>query len=128
MVVIREDYDGLFHPDSTSSLQTLANEHCAGNFQQLSKDLNSFFQGISSDVPRLEYKPIQTDPVPKAYIITVSDVEKCLMRIEIIKAIGPDYIPNWVLRDCAPLLVPHLHAYSTRALEKATYQLCESLP
>ena len=46
------------------------------------------------------------------------------MRIEIIKAIGPDYIPKWVLRDCAPLLVPHLHAYSTRALEKATYQLC----
>ena len=33
-------------PDSISSLRTLANEHCAGDFQQLTKDLTSFFQGI----------------------------------------------------------------------------------
>ena len=95
-------------PDSKSSLQTLASEHYAGDFQQLSNDLNLFFQEISSDLPRLEYKPKQTDPVPNAYIITVSDVEKRLMNIKINKAIGPDDIPNWVLRDCVSLLAPPL--------------------
>ena len=36
----RKTMVGSSTPDSTSSLQTFANEHCAGNFQQLSNDLN----------------------------------------------------------------------------------------
>ena len=49
-------------------------------------------------------KPInRTDILPK-YIISEDDVYKKLPRTHISKSPGPDGIPSWVLKLCAPIL------------------------
>ena len=44
------------------------------------------------------------------YVIDVDQVEKRLMKINVYKAQGPDFIPNWILRDFAPFIVQPLMA------------------
>ena len=54
--------------------------------------------------------PIQSAPitVPDAFIISPEAVQRKLAMIKVHKAIGPDLIPNWVLRDLAPTLTAPL--------------------
>ena len=38
------------------------------------------------------------------FTTSVSDVERELMKVHTDKAVGPDSVPNWVIRDCAGIL------------------------
>ena len=74
-----------------------------GNYDLFVDKLNNFFIGISTSLPKLDYSP---EPISNSqeFFITKDDVEKRLMSTKLKKSIGPDQIPNWVLRDCAPLI------------------------
>jgi hypothetical protein len=63
---------------------------------------------VSGDLPSLNLVfELDKTTVPDKYIISVQNVEKALMAINLNKAIGPDQIPNWCLRDFAePLSRP----------------------
>ena len=89
---------------SSSALQSLANSKSNGDIQLLADKINSFFQSISNDLPPLQAKPTTTHDVPSQFIVSVENMELCLSQIKIHKAPGPDGVPNWVLRDFAPIL------------------------
>ncbi len=67
--------------------------------------INKTFQSIGSYLSTISYpEPPTESEVPVQYIISVQDMEKCLMRIKISKAPGHDGVPNWVPQDFAPVL------------------------
>ena len=91
---------------SNHALQSLANKQCNGDMAALADKINAFFESISSDLPPLPPSKPQTElpEIPDRYIIRVQDMEKQLSSIKLRKAPGPDGVPNWVLRDFAPIL------------------------
>ena len=96
----------------SNNLTGLANTVCDGDMQQLASKINSAFQAVSDDMRPLmpedyhrDRQSIQ-DPIPDRYIISTADVTLSLSRINTRKAIGPDAIPNWVLKSCALCLAP----------------------
>ncbi len=91
---------------SDESLKGLANDLCEGDYKILANKINNVFHSVSSDLPRLDASslPPACEFVPDQYIISLQEVEKKLMDTNVQKAIGPDYIPNWVLRDLAGLI------------------------
>ncbi len=90
---------------SNSALQSIANLKCDGNINTLAEIINESFQSISIDLPKIPHpQPLEASHVPDKFIISVTDMEKCLMCINIRKTPGPAGVPNWVLRDFAPNL------------------------
>ena len=87
-----------------AEMQTLANRTCKGNIELLADKINEFLVSVSSSLPRLyEDHPvfnIESD-VPDDYIISVITTEEALSRIKSNKAMGPDNVPGFVLRDNA---------------------------
>ena len=80
---------------SNNALQSLANLKCNGDLNILVETINKNFQSISSDLPTIPHpQPLAESEVPAKYIISVHDMEKCLMGIKIHKAPGPDGVPN----------------------------------
>ena len=93
---------------SNSKLQGLANTACEGNLQELTTQINSFFESVTADFqPVTPREVIHIAPdcsVPERFTITVSDVEKQLSRLNTNKASGPDGVPAWFLKEYAELL------------------------
>ncbi len=91
-----------------NNLQGLANTLHEGDMDKLADNINASFQGVSADMtaltPHESFTVGNSYHVPDIYIISVSKVEKQLMNTKTNKAIGPDNIPNWILRDLAPLI------------------------
>ena len=50
------------------------------------------------------------DEIPADYVISVMTTEKALQQIKVNKAVGPDNVPAWVLRDNASTLAAPLTA------------------
>jgi len=50
----------------------------------------------------------------------VDQVEKRLMNINVYKAPGPDFIPNWILRNFAPFIAQPLTAVFNASLREGT--------
>ena len=44
--------------------------------------------------------------VADRFIIRVEEVGKIPLKIKLDKAMGPDYIPNWIFQDCPWILAP----------------------
>jgi hypothetical protein len=93
---------------SGNELSGLANNLCDGDNTQLANLINEFFQSVSADLPKLDKSrlPPRSDHIPDKYIISVLDVEKQLMKLDISKAPGPDGIPTWILHDFPGILAP----------------------
>ena len=92
---------------STRNLQGLANDLYGRNMQKLAERICDFFQSVAAEFTPLadEFNPPGCNiAVPDRYVISVTDVEKELMKVRTDKAVGPDRIRNWVLRDCAYFL------------------------
>ena len=95
-----------------NNLTGMANTVCDGDMEQLATKINTAFQAVSDDMRPLMPDDFHTDkqgtqaPIPDRYIIPVSSVTLSLSRINTKKAVGPDSIPNWVLKSCALFLAP----------------------
>ena len=92
-----------------NNLQALANTVCDGNTQLLADKICETFQSVTADfrplTPEDSFIPLNSDcAVPGMFTISVSDVERELMKVHTDKAVGPDSVPNWVIRDCAGIL------------------------
>jgi hypothetical protein len=66
--------------------------------------INNSFCNIADEIPPLTYIPVPVTRVPEEYTITPEEVEKALRSIKICKSVGPDEIPNWILKNGAHLL------------------------
>jgi hypothetical protein len=85
---------------SSNAMINLANQHTDGNVEVLANKINKTFQSVSASLPKLT--PTHQHPpscLPDRYCVSVAEVEKRLFAINPRKAMGPDYIPNWVFSD-----------------------------
>ena len=79
-----------------------------------------FYNSVSSDLEPLSKDLIPpAEPIPDEYIIPVEDTLKQLLSLNVNKAIGPDNIPNWFLRDFADILAGPLCAIQNSSLREA---------
>ena len=63
--------------------------------------INESFCSVGDDIPQLNFTPIPIPNIPEEFIITRDAVEAALLSVQNRKAIGPDEIPNWLLKTCA---------------------------
>jgi len=54
------------------------------------------------------------------YTIDVHQVTKRLMNVNVHKTTGPDFLPNWILRDFATLIAEPLTAVFNAAVREGT--------
>ena len=108
-----------------NDLQGLANTVCNGNIPDLASKINGAFQAVSNDMTALTAEDCFTighnnqEPIPDRYIISVSQVEKSLQRINPRKAVGPDSIPNWLLKSMSITLAPPVCAIWNSSIREA---------
>ena len=93
---------------SNSGLLGLANSIAAGDMNTLAEKINQSFQQVTQDFEALD----ETDNTPQyavvteKYVISVHEVMRSLQRLNTNKAVGPDQLPNWLLKECAVTLSP----------------------
>ena len=88
---------------------------------------NEAFVSVTRDIPPLSPIPfpdtqLQSDytTIPTEYIIREEDIYYKLSSISSSKSAGPDEIPNWVLKDYAPLLAPPVTSIFNTSLQQAS--------
>ena len=106
---------------SDSSILTLANNLTGGDLHDLAEMANDYFVSVSQGLNRLTPSRPSTDfNIPDKYIISVSEVQDKLLKINTKKAVGPDYLPNWVLKDFADILAGPVASIFNASLSQAT--------
>ena len=99
--------------NNDAEMQGLANDLCEGNIEALANRINEFLVSFSSNLPRLSDDlavfDVQ-DEIPAEYVISVMTTKNALQQIKVNKAVGPDNVPAWVLRDNASTLAATLTA------------------
>jgi hypothetical protein len=95
--------------------------------KQLAEKINEAFVSVTRDIPPLSPIPspdtqLQSDytTIPTEYIIREEDIYYKLSSISSSKAAGTDEIPNWVLKDYAPLLAPPVTSIFNASLQQAS--------
>ena len=63
--------------------------------------INESFCSAAADIPQLNFTPIPVSNIPDEYIITRDAVELALVAVQDRKSVGPDEIPDWLLKICA---------------------------
>ena len=105
--------------NNDAELQGLATNLCEGNMEVLANRINEFLVSVSSNLPRLTNDlavfDVQ-DEIPAEYVISVMTTENALQHIKVNKAVGPDNVPAWVLRDNASTLAAPLTALFNTSL------------
>ena len=100
-------------------MQGLANNLCEGDIEALVNRLNECLVSVSNHFPRLTDDlavfDVQ-DEIPAEYVISVMTIENALQQIKVNKAVGPDNVPAWVLRDNASTLAAPLTALFNTSL------------
>ena len=90
--------------DYKSHLCDLAEQLCDRDTLALVNNINMVFKEVSADLqPLLPAAPADHD-VPDEFIISVTDCEQKLSKLCVHKAMGPDNIPNWILKDFSYIL------------------------
>lgn len=75
------------------------------NIKSLANEINNFFVGLTDHFPPLLPQTLPID-VPHDLLVTENEVFRALSSLQISKAVGPDNIPNRLLKEFAPELAP----------------------
>ena len=78
------------------------------------------FCNIVKDISLLDFSPLQVLSVPDEYIISQAQVSVVLSNIKVQKAIGPDEIPNWLLKTNAESLSAPISSIFNASISQAT--------
>ena len=70
----------------------------------LANAINESFCNVASDITPLEFTAIPVTQIPGKYSISPDEVERSLSTIQERQPIGPDDIPNWLLKNVAPIV------------------------
>ena len=71
---------------------------------ELAEIINGSFNKVNADMQPLLFDGIPVQLTPDEFIISSSAVETSLLAINERKSIGPDNIPNWLLKECASVI------------------------
>ena len=100
----------------------MADSLCGGDLSTLAGEIKFFFESVSRNLAPLDADMVPLDcSVLVCFIISFESVCKLLSSININKAIGPDGIPSWILRDHA-LTLAHPISTITNASIREDYQ------
>ena len=91
-----------------SNVRSLANKTTDGNFELLASKMNDFFVSVSEHLPRLDRNNEAFDvdgQLPDEYVIDLTTTLQALRKVKTNKAIGPDNVPAWILKNHANILV-----------------------
>ena len=92
----------------------LAEELCDGDMTKLTNNMNAIFHSVSIHlIDKVDHPPNKLSESP---IISLAAVEKMLMTTKLHNSVGPDGIPNWVLKDLAGLVGPPICAIFNKSL------------
>ncbi|CAB4023552.1 Hypothetical predicted protein [Paramuricea clavata] len=62
------------------------------------------FSKVSDDIPALSFTKLPITTIPNEFILSPQQVEYELSNIKVHKSVGPDAIPNWLLKFCVSFL------------------------
>ena len=86
----------------------------------LAEELNNFFVSVSSHLPPFNPSLLNslTHDHSDQFVIEPSQIESKLLRINVHKSPGPDGLPNWLLKEFAPILCDPLAAIFNSSLRE----------
>ena len=118
---------------SKSHLCDLAEQLCDGDTLALANNINMVFKEVSADLqPLLPAAAPADHDVPDEFIISVTDCEQKLSKICVHKAMGPDNIPNWILKDFSYILTAPIAAIYNSSVRQSyvppSWKQAEILP
>jgi hypothetical protein len=110
---------------SGTQLNALCNSMFAGDVDLMANKINDFFANFACDLPllspdfltNLDHSSNDEDD-DSNFVISPSEVECALQTINIHKSPGPDVIPNWLLKDMAPLLANPICAIFNASIQQ----------
>ena len=85
---------------------------------ELANHINNCFVLTTTNISELSVQPTITE-VPDRYRVSVDEVELKLSQVKSCKAVGPDDIPNWILRDFSNILSLPLCSIFNASIEEA---------
>ena len=103
----RKWYDNIKSISGLSKSEPFSSIFHHGEFKrgpELAEIIAESFCAVSNGLAPLSFNKLHITSVPDEYIMSTQQVETELEKISLQKAIGPDGIPNWVLKSAAPLL------------------------
>ena len=106
---------GIKTTENLASLKNIYN----GDAKLLANEVNIFFQSVTKDIQPLDKNiiPPPSEKIPSKYIISVMEVENEMAKISLNKSMGPDNIPNWIIRDLAPIIAPAVTSIFNSSLQ-----------
>ena len=118
---------------SKSHLCDLADQLCGGDTLALANDINMVFKEVTSDLQPLLPAAASVDhDVPDEFIISVTDCERKLSKLCVHKAMGPDNIPNWILKDFSYIIASPIAAIYNSSVRQSyvppSWKQAEILP
>ena len=86
----------------------------------LAEEINDFFVSVSAHFPPFDLSSLNslTPDHSDQYIIEPSQVEHRLLHINVHKSSGPDGLPNWLLKEFAPIICQPLAAIFNASLRE----------
>ena len=119
---------------SKSHLCDLAEQLCDGDTLALANNIKMVFKEVTSaDVqPLLPTAAPADHDVPDEFIISVTDGKQKLSKLCVHKAMGPDNIPNWILKDFSYILAAPIAAIYNSSVRQSyvppSWKQAEILP
>ena len=88
------------------------------DIESLANTVNDFFVSLTDHFAPLS-QPTPPMHIPEEFLVTESEVFKSLASLQISKAIGPDNIPNRILKEFAPELAPVICNIYNQSMKEA---------
>ena len=94
-----------------NNIQSVADAVCLGDMEVLAGELSMALQAVAQDMEPIaptdgfNKEVNSTHVIPDCYIVSVDQVERQLGDVKTNKAVGPDMIFSWLLKDTAVELV-----------------------
>ena len=87
---------------------------------ELAEIINASFNKVNADMQPLLFDGIPVQLTPDEFIISPGAVETSLLAINERKSIGPDNIPNWLLKECASLICSPVASIFNASVDQGT--------
>ncbi len=107
----------------SNKFSTMAESQCGGDMMKLASEMNEFFQSVSSHLEPIIPPRKNTSHqhhIPHDYVISLEALEHKLLHTDIHKSIGPDDLPNWILRDLAGIISAPICAIFNQSIREGT--------
>ena len=87
---------------------------------EMAEIINASFNKVNADMQPLLFDGIPVQLTPDEFIISPGAVDTSLLAINERKSIGPDNIPNWVLKECTSVICSPVASIFNASVKQGT--------